>query len=287
MKNEPVGISILTNGARLNYLRACIDSLLAFCYYRPLHIGICDNGSTDGTNAFVSSLPDIYGVKWFCIQVEEDMGCSIGTNLACELTRDCKYTIHLESDFIHIHPDESGLDKMWLHRAVEFMDSGECDYLYLRRMRDQNEMMMHFWSQWMPQVTEKRGEYLKCPPFWFSQNPHLRNNEALYSAGTLPMPEFDNDNKDNMDVWNKAEMSSAKPPNTWIHQWGMFVHERDFVGTEYQNIRGCGNFPQIGRSTCKYGFYVDGKERFCQHCDLSKGMEDMPEHEARYRKSYG
>jgi glycosyltransferase involved in cell wall biosynthesis len=285
MNKEPVGISILTNGARLSYLSTCLDALLSYCYYRPLLIGIHDNGSTDDTPQYIQNLPNIYGVKWMAVRSDEDVGCSIGTNIACELTRECKYSIHLESDFIHIHPDESGYDKMWLHRAIEFMESGECDYLYLRRMRDQNEMMMHFWSQWMPKITEQKESYLKCPDFWFSQNPHLRNNDVIYSAGTLPMPEFQNDNKQNMNVWNKSEMSCVKPPNPWIHKWGMFVHERDSVDIEYHKIRGCGKFEQIGRSTCKYGFYVDGKEKFCQSCDLSKGIEDMPSHEDRYRKS--
>ena len=276
---RPIGVSILTNSDRLEFLKGCIGTFLANCYFRPLIIGIHDNGSTDGTLDYLKNLPDVYGVTWRVHVSPQDIGCAKGTNRAIELVADCEYSLHIESDFHHLTPDESGVDKFWLHRAVQFMDSTECDYLYLRRMRDEREMVMHFWSQWMPGVTDERDEYLKRPGFWFSQNPHLRRNSALLESGTLPMIEFDDDHKGKPN-WNQAEMKAPGPPNPWIHRWGVFVHEREHHETFSDS--GCEKFGPFGSSGCKYGFWKQ-EDGWCKLCDWNKDFREMNAHEQRYR----
>jgi len=243
-------------------------------------IGIFDNGSVDGTSAFCASLPEVYGVEWRVERSDVDRGCAYGTNMACKLVSDCEYSIHLESDFIHLSEAETGIGKLWLNEAIELMDSGECDYLYLRRMRYAKEMMMHWWSQWMPKVTESRGSFLRCPEFWWSNNPHLRRNSALYECGTLPLNEGVDGVKGTVG-WSKPELLAKKPPNTWIHQWGMFTHEgRD---NEFTVNLGCG-IGDFGMSLCKYGFYESVGGEWCRFCDFTKGFEDLHEHEQRYRR---
>ena len=286
MAGKTVGISILTNSDRLEYLKVCIDSLLKYCYYRPLIIGIYNNGSTDSTKYWLNhELPKVHGVEWKVEHSDVDIGCSKGTNKAMDLVRDCEYAIHVESDFIHMNPAESGDDRMWLHRAVDFMDSGKCDFLYLRRMRDEQEMMFHFWSQWAPKIVDTvDGKYMKCPEFWFSQNPALRRNDALYDAGTLPMPEFDNDNKSNPDAWNKGEMGAVRPPNPWIHKFGMFAHEKL---EDIEKMTGCGLYKCHGNSSCKYGFYMNTEDSvWCLLCDANRGYDDMNNHEGRFRQAF-
>ena len=287
--NEPVGVSILTNGARRLRLQSCISSFLASCYYRPLVIAILDNGSVDGTFAYLQTLPDTkpYGVEFRIKQLTADMGCAYGTNLSHQMVNDCKYALHLESDFFHLPPEISGIDRMWLHRALEFMETGECDYLYLRRMRSENEMAMHWWSQWMPKITEERGEYLNCPDFWWSNNPSLRRVQALYDSKTLPLDE-NKDGKKGEPGWSMPELKAPKPPHPWIHKWGVFIHEPGMIelaglkSNRFGNVQ-CGEL--LGTSFCKYGFYIDQVNRhFCNVCNMEKGFRDMKEHDERWRK---
>ena len=269
-----VGVSILTNGNRLSRLKRSVDSLLENCSYRPLCIGIFDNGSTDGTKDWTP--PEVDGVEYKIVRSEKDLGCSIGTNKACDLVSGCQYALHLESDFELLPESLTGQDDKWLDRAIDFMDEGGCDYLYLRKITNEDEMLMHFWSQWMPKITEEKGEYLRCPDFWFSQNPHIRRNSAM--SGVLPVPEFEGDNKSS-DVWNKSEMETGKPPNAWIHRFGLFVHEWD---SSDDLPMGCGRFSE-GASTCKYGWFKSGSGKWCDGCDLSKGFRDMHDHDMRFR----
>jgi len=285
---EAIGVAILTNANRLKFLKNCIQSFVENCYYRPLIFGVFNNGSTDGTKEYLETLPKIYGVEWRVDSEQTDIGCAPGTNRACNIVNDCEYVIHLESDFTHMKEKESGVPRLWLHEAVDFMTDGRCDYLYLRRMRDEKEMMMHFWSQWMPQTTTEEGPFLECPPFWFSQNPHLRRNKAIYDSKTLPMKEFYDDAGNPTDFkgtefWNKSEMNCPKPPNTWIYKWGMFTHESSL--TEFPVLTGCRKHTQHGTSTCKYGFYKDDiNDRWCKQCDFSTIHTDMAKHEERYRR---
>jgi hypothetical protein len=246
-----------------------------------LRIGIFDNGSVDNTKDFVRSLDKVYGIEIEYERSEIDLGCAVGTNRALGMVRDCEYGLHLESDFIHMNEIETGIDRMWLHRAIEFMDDGDCDYLYLRRMRNEREMMVHWWSQWMDKVVEERGEYLSCPGFWWSNNPALRRVKALYDCGTLPLNEG-LDGKKGEAGWSMPELKAGRPSKAWIHRWGMFSHER-LLGLEFPEMRGCGKFGPYGTSSCKYGFYMNTGNSFCLCCDERLGYEEMGEHERRYR----
>lgn len=279
MSKPKVGISILTNSDRRSWLQECINAFLVNCHYRPLVFGIHNNGSHDDTRHWLEShLPEAYGVEWRIHHSDKDNGCAVGTNESINLVADCEYQIHLESDFIHMPESETGVDKYWLHRAIAYMQTHPCDYLYLRRMEGEFDIMQHWWAQWMPKV-QQTGEFMPCPGFWWSNNPTLFRTKALMESGTLPLNEA-LDGVKGQPGWSQPELQAAKPPNAHIHQWGMFAHERKLP---YKGYPGCGRFQQYGITSCKYGFYKDGKDKFCQACDLSKGIEDMPAHEARYK----
>jgi hypothetical protein len=276
----PVGVSILTSGNRRAALERCVGSLLANCYYRPLVVGICNNGSTDDTQEWFGALPGVYGVEWRWEEAESDHGCAWGTNRSIELVRDCECQLHLESDFEHLSPEESGADRMWMHRAVELLASGDCDYLYLRRMRGPIEAGQHWWDQWMPRVGEERGEYLDCSSFWWSNNPALFRVGSLMDNGTLPLDESV-DGPKGSEGWSVPELGAKKPRRPWLHRWGVFVHERSEADTFDQ--AGCGSHGPYGRSGCKYGFWMPPDHRWCPHCDPSEDFKDMPKHRKRVR----
>jgi hypothetical protein len=52
------------------------------------------------------------------------------------------------------------------------------------------------------------------------------------------------------------------------------------------DMAGCGKFPQIGRSTRKYGFFIkpEGRwSRWCAKCDRSKGYHTLLDHDLSVR----
>ena len=280
MYDRPIGVSVLTNGARLEHFRTCLSSFLSNCYYRPLVFGIYDNGSTDGTAEWIrTSLPSAYGVEWRELRSDRDEGCAAGTNRAVELVEDCEYVLHLESDFEHLPQEVTGEDKLWLRRAADLMEKG-ADFLYLRRMVDEREMLAHWWSQWMPKVDGRDGNHLSCPGFWWSNNPHLHRTEAMRRLGVLPLDER-SDGPKGTSGWSRPELEAARPGRTWLHKWGLFVHDRPTHGGRLE-LRGC------RPEGCKYGFFEDGRGAFCEACAEESGFQDMPEHERRFlRKARG
>lgn len=276
MYDKPIGVSILTNGKRMIQLQECVRSFLFNCYYRPLVFGIFDNGSTDGTRGLMEELvkSGIYGVEWRIHSATGDMGCAEGTNRSIEMVNDCKYIIHLESDFLHLPQRLSREDKLWLRRAVEFMETGECDYLYLRRMVDEKDIFLHWWSQWMDKVDKEQGKYLRCPGFWWSNNPTLFRAEAMWVTGTLPL-DVKKDGVKGTPGWSKPELEAPRPTRAWIHRWGLFVHELSQDVAEGVHESKCSVDAEFG---CKYGFFKDGVGGFCELCKREKGYKGMGEH---------
>ena len=298
MYSYPVGISVLTNSNRLGQLQTCLGSILTHCYYRPLVFGIFNNGSTDGTKEWLSEWvpakdnPWKYGVTFRVQHSDTDRGCAAGTNAACELVRDCEFAIHVESDFEHLSPEESGEDRLWLRRAIEFMQKAGGNYLYLRRMTGEKEMMMHWWSQWMSRIRseEERSNgvrsYLSCPNFWWSNNPALRRNKALYDGGTLPLDETKDGPKGSTE-WSRPELETKAPGMAWIHKWGLFVHDR----ASQTGIHPCGNCQTVmrGKAPCKYGYFKNGTagDKFCEVCNPEEDFKRMADHEARFMVHIG
>ena len=277
MFKEKIGVSILTNGNRSGYLSMCVASFLENAYYRPLVVGIFDNGSTDDTPDICRELScsGYYGVEWRIQRSEIDLGCAEGTNISISLVKEAKYILHIESDFEHIPTGISGEDKMWLHRVVEFMEKGECDYMYLRRMVNEYDILQHWWSQWMGKIDKTEGNYLRCPGFWWSNNPTIFRHEALLLSKTLPLDRL-MDGQKGTSGWSKPELEAARPPKAWIHKWGLFVHERFSLG-ELKRV-GCVADSQFG---CKYGFVKPGKS-FCALCKKALGYKDMAPHTNRF-----
>lgn len=287
MYYKPIGVSILTNGQRLTDLQMCLKSFLSNCFYRPLVIGITDNGSTDGTKEWILKLANDglgYGIQIRHQFFDKDQGCAKGTNASCDLVKDCEFSLHIESDFAMVPSSVSGEDKLWLNRSVNFLQEVGGDFLYLRKITDEVEMQMHWWSQWMGKIESERGKYLSCPGFWWSNNPALFRTEAIYKNGTLPL-DVSIDGPKGTKGWSKPELTTRAPGNVWIHRWGLFVHELNRKACDGMDFtaKRCGRFvSSSGSSCCKYGFLKDGTDLFCQECN-EEGYNRMADHESRFR----
>ena len=286
MLENTVAVSILTNSDRRCLLEPCVHSILSDCYYRPLTVAVFDNGSTDDTWDWLreAAARPAYGISWRLDRSVVDVGCAAGSNRVADMVRDHKYVLHVESDFFHLGVALTAEDKLWMHRAVRFMDNNPCDYLYLRRMVTHRDIFFHWWAQWMRKIdlAASTPPYLRCPDFWWSNNPHLRRNDAIYEAGCLPLDER-SDAKKGEPGWSGPEMKAPRPGNAWIHQWGLFVHEaQHFRG--FQRLRGCGKVPLVAGVHCKYGFFKDGSDLWCQCCYRDRGFDDMAAHVRRFEE---
>jgi len=229
--SKPVGVSILTNGNRLSNLQTCLGSFLSNCYYRPVEIGIFDNGSTDGTAEWIqnwigSNHPWKYGVTWRSELSLVDLGCAEGTNRSIEMMSEFEFQVHLESDFVHLPESNSGIGKLWLRDAVGLLDEGLADYIYLRRMRSEQEAAMHWFPQWKDKIREDRGPFKRCEGFWWSNNPSVFRTKAMYDCKTLPLNSKIDGSKGTSN-WSRPELETPRPNKTWMWGYGegMFVHE--------------------------------------------------------------
>lgn len=228
MYDRAVGVSILTNGGRSEYLDRCVKSVLENCFTRPLVIGIFDNGSHDDTPFICRKFCEFnyYGIKWRVKRSDMDLGCARGTNESIKLVEDMEYVLHLESDFRHLSESESGIDKLWMKQAVELLETGLADYIYLRRMRSNQEMAMHWFQKWKEKIIEVRGPFQYCENFWWSNNPSLFRVKAMYDCYTLPLNEK-LDGPKNSSNWSRPELEAPRPTKAWLWGFGegMFVHD--------------------------------------------------------------
>jgi hypothetical protein len=108
----------------------------------------------------------------------------------------------------------------------------------------------------------------------------------LIDSKTLPLNEQVDGSKGTSN-WSRPELEAGSPPNAWIHKWGMFVHEKLSMEAQFKEVMGCGDYPKVGNSTCKYGFFKDGKRGFCRFCNHSESFKDMANHEKRFREVAG
>jgi hypothetical protein len=284
----PVGISILTNGRRLGEMQKCVSSLLSSTSRRPLILAVFDNGSTDdtwkwlgGMSHHADSFDELEQVEWRVRRSDEDLGVSVGTNKAMAMVADCEWAIHIESDFELLPPEISGHGMDWLDRAIEWMELNGRDYLYLRRIIDEKETAAHWWWRWPGRIADSDEPFQRMPGFWWSNNPHLRRNRALYSAGVIPVPERPKENKDK-DYWSKSEEETKAPPNAAITRFGLFVHD---PGSRDPSIKtGCGRFDKHGAITCKYGFFQDPESKWCRACDPLAPWTCIAEHFEGWRR---
>ena len=288
MYNKPIGIAVLTNSDRRLYLQRTLETFLENCSYRPLVIGIYDNGSTDSTQSYIQSLPskNYEGVTWRFGRSESDLGCGPGVNRANALVREFEYTFFLESDWTHLIEKEIGVPKTWMQECLEFMETGKCDYLYFRRFKNNTEARFHDYHAVIHLACEQQDKFLRVDKFMYSNNPHLRRTEALFQNGTLPVPEFFDaqgnglEKKINKNIWGKAEHTAPQPKNMYFYVWGMFAHESEVSPAEPKKV-GCGKYGPYGCSTCKYGF-LDFKHGWCPLCDASKDYHDLYPHQMRW-----
>lgn len=112
----PLVSVIILNHNGLTYLktrlRECLDSVVT-CKYPSLEIIFVDNGSTDGSSAFVQKS---YGDKVVVIENEDNLGCARGFNTGIKSSRG-EYIAMISNDMV--------VDSNWLTRIVKLMQADQ------------------------------------------------------------------------------------------------------------------------------------------------------------------
>lgn len=225
-----VGISILTNKGRTRRLKNLLDSFFRNTQCPVgLAIGIFCNGVDSETDSFVEDFISKNGhIDLRYDGSQKDKGCAFGTNRSMEMVKDCKYQLHLESDFQIVFEQEP--QRRWLLDAIELLDKG-FNYVYLRRMRDDKEATLHWWHQWYNKMTPYNDQFVSCPGFWWSNNPAIFNYEKLKELAILPLDES-LDGPKGTPQWSQPELQAGRIEKSLVHRWGVFLHEYD----ENENI---------------------------------------------------
>lgn len=276
-----IGIAVLTNGNRRKFLEQNIKAFIDNTSYRPLHFGIFNNGSTDDTKQWLDNhLPQHDQITFEVINSTTDVGCSKGVNIANNMVRHFMYSIFLESDWLCLTHVETGCSKDWLHECVAFLNTGKADYIFLRKFPNDKQAAYHGWHHYFSNAVEddSNKNFLKLR-FVYSNNPHIRNTQALYEQRVLPLVEYTTDKK-GYNTWGRAEDKAKHPNNYYTYKRGLFVHETIKSNANIQPI-GCNECGNFGYSGCKYGF-TELRPGWCETCDKNKTYADWNQHNERF-----
>ncbi len=106
-----VNITIVTHN-RLHLTRICLESLLP-SLRGEVHVSIIDNGSSDGSLAYLQGLA-AQDSRLTVTPLPRNMGVAIAANLGWAL-RECDYYCKLDNDIEILRPD-------WLERIVDLLE---------------------------------------------------------------------------------------------------------------------------------------------------------------------
>ncbi len=291
-------ITSLISTDKLDYFPSVIKSFLENCNYRPLKWYIFNNGSSQNVKHYLNSLNRRYeDVEFIVKHSDKNLGCGAGVNRANNLVREYKYVLFLEDDWIHLPNKIVGTKETWLKDVINFMENQkDCDFIYLRKIKSETETIRgSIWYGYHPELFEReKNGYIKLTEAEYTNNPHLRRNDALYEKEVLPLIEFFDENGCALEIkgnkeWGLAELKAKRVKNFWINSSGPFSHE-DLETKKYKKI-GCGKYRQKGISTCKYNYieFTNGEhsKNWCLVCNMEKNkkyiyLKDNNEHFKRH-----
>jgi O-antigen biosynthesis protein len=196
---------------------------------------------------------------------EQNLGVSRGGNFLYNETRDSKYVLHIEDDWMLYKADRN-----WLKASIQRLENNSnISTIALRKFGTDKERFDYGWSRNIPYVChqhkdnfnyqDKLGDtemefvfdgigfrnhnFVPIRNFLFTFNPVIRRNADYLKCGVYPLPEFDDgDNSNVMYVENKKihtnekwgwceaiSMEKTRELNTEMYESGIFVHFDDWI----------------------------------------------------------
>jgi len=185
------------------------------------------------TDYYISSLKSIEhpNIKFHWIIKEKNSGLTLAMNELNDLSKNYKYTMFLEDDWICI-PDEN---KNWLKDSLQFLDSNtDVSTLFLRKWSGEKEKWKYGWTRTVEyfihtnpnnynyakkmkgshKVKINHTKFQHIPEYLYSNNPNIHRNEDYYRVGIFPFIPHD-DIKEQLGEWTDANSSSDKITKCW------------------------------------------------------------------------
>jgi hypothetical protein len=296
MEEKYFTIGTLTHDAnmRSEYLENTVNTFLENTNFpERIHWHFYHNGRSD--SPVVKVISDLVE-KWqdkvvFSFRVGGvNMGVGYGINKVNEWTKDYKYCLFLEGDWITLGEKFTNQDKDWLIRSLELMEKENLDQIQLRRYLndvDDRQFGLGYWTK-QDNIEKVENGYVFLKEREYSNNPHIHRNETFFEAGIFPMQEFLEEDGSPTEVkhsknWGQAEVVAEplgkKLKSAWL-KGGLMVHCDHF---QYENwfhvinsLKGC-DYEDGSLIHCKYGFMFP-REEFCKHCRKEKDFTDLEEH---------
>lgn len=226
-------------------------------------------------------------------------GVGAGINYLNNLTKEYKYTLFLEGDWVTL-PNEISGHKNWLEDSINYLEqNNHISQVLLRRYISDLDDRMYGYGYWIRKdniknIVTMENEYIELVKKEYTNNPHIRRNEDFYKVGIFPLNEFYDENGDPIEIkgksmWGQAEIqaefkgysikSSYLSLGNMVHceHWD-FYEKYDEL---YNNTKTCKKYLDKGKLGCKYGYFFPD-EKFCQICDHSKNFSDLERHEQEY-----
>lgn len=185
------------------------------------------------TDDYVSSLKSIKhpNVNFYWIIKEKNGGLTLAMNELNDLSKNYKYTMFLEDDWICI----PGENKEWLNDGLCFLDSNDdVSTLFLRKWSGEKEKHHYGWTRTVQYFIHKNPnnynyenkmkgshktdinntKFQHIPEYLYSNNPNIHRNSDYYRVGIFPFIPHD-DIKDQFGEWTDSNSSSDKITKCW------------------------------------------------------------------------
>ena len=224
----------------------------------------------------------------------KNTGPGAGINKLNELSKDYKYSLFLEGDWICLPSIITGFSDNWLENSVKLLNENlEIDQVQLRRYLDDLDDRQYGFSSWLtPDNIEKEIEngdtFVILKEREYVNTPTIRRMGAYFEKGIFPLKEFYDSEGNSLEIkgndeWGMAEIEATKNKlnGAWL-KLGNFVHIEHFPNQEnwkrwINTNKGCNKFKMPGKNSCKYG-YMYFTESFCAICEKNKDYTDLGRH---------
>lgn len=261
IKQIPLAITTLTYNNRDTLLKTirCLKPELSNTHHQIDWYILLQNCTNEYIESIKNQLVDIpSNVKVEMLVYKQNLGLSPANNILISKTKDYKYVLHLEDDWIslplHLQPVKLSPNVSWIDICVEYMENNkDISTILLRSYNNEKEKWQYGWSRTIPYmchvhkdnfnfeekmksvvpVIYKDIKFTEIPTFLFTFNPCIRRNED-YNKTVFPLPEFNDDQKDEShnQHWGWCEAVSMEKIRhlkaVWINE-GIFGHYEDWI----------------------------------------------------------
>lgn len=213
-------------------------------------------------NIIIDMLQKNYHINIIPLLQINNLGLSKGFNLLVDHTKNYKYILHIEDDWITL----PNINKRWLIDSITLLDSdNSISTILLRKYLDNNEKSKYGWNSPLnykifkhknnfnyeskiknskiPPITINNTYFKNIPNCLFTLNPHIRRNIDYFTNNVLPLIEFNDIDIENNhpNNWGYSEAYSMEKTYNLVSYYldnGIFSHYDDwFLSWNFKDLK--------------------------------------------------